>query len=131
MPHRSILKVTKFQLPHLKRLGTVVKNIFGGKHAPPPRQIGLRQSYPTQSNYVCTLAAIFLRSKLYTMPRAIVSRIYRRPARKDQLQLTPDFCRCFYPEYVTLKSAMATENCGTAIGRQILLNVQSFASRKD
>ena len=35
MPHRSILKVTKFQLPPPKRLGTVVKNILGGHHGPP------------------------------------------------------------------------------------------------
>ena len=35
MPHRLLLKVTKFQLPPTKRLGTVVKNIFGGHHAPP------------------------------------------------------------------------------------------------
>ena len=37
--NRLILKVTKFQLPPLKRLGTVVKNILGG-HA--PCQIGLK-----------------------------------------------------------------------------------------
>ena len=30
MLNRLILKVTKFQLPPPKRLGTVVKNIFGG-----------------------------------------------------------------------------------------------------
>ena len=30
MLHRLILKVTKFQLPPLKRLSTVVKNIWGG-----------------------------------------------------------------------------------------------------
>ena len=36
MPHRLILKVAKFQLPPPKRLGTVVKNILGGHHAPPP-----------------------------------------------------------------------------------------------
>ena len=36
MPHRLILKVTKFQLPPPKRLGTVVKNILGGHHASPP-----------------------------------------------------------------------------------------------
>ena len=36
MLHRLILKVTKFQLPPPKRLGTVVKNIFGGHHAPSP-----------------------------------------------------------------------------------------------
>ena len=38
MPHRLILKVTKFQLPPPKRLGTVVKNILrgGGHHGPPP-----------------------------------------------------------------------------------------------
>ena len=41
MPHRLILKVTKFQLPPPKRLGTVVKNILGGHHCPPPCQIGL------------------------------------------------------------------------------------------
>ena len=34
MLHRSILKVTKFQLPPPKRLGTVGKNILGGHHAP-------------------------------------------------------------------------------------------------
>ena len=42
MLNRLILKVTKFQLPPPKRLGTVVKNIFGGYHALPPCQIGLR-----------------------------------------------------------------------------------------
>ena len=36
MPHRLILKVTKFQLPPPKRLVTVVKNILGGHHGPPP-----------------------------------------------------------------------------------------------
>ena len=36
MLHRLILKVTKFQLPAPKRLGTVVKNILGGHHGPPP-----------------------------------------------------------------------------------------------
>ena len=40
MPHRLILKVTKFQLPPPKRLGTVVKNILGAIMAP-PCQIGL------------------------------------------------------------------------------------------
>ena len=34
MLNRLILKVTKFQLPPLKRLGTVVKNIFGGPWPP-------------------------------------------------------------------------------------------------
>ena len=33
MLHRLILKVTKFQLPPPKRLGTVVKDILGGHHA--------------------------------------------------------------------------------------------------
>ena len=36
MLYRSILKATKFQLLHPKRLSTVVKNILGGHHAPPP-----------------------------------------------------------------------------------------------
>ena len=36
MPHRLILKVIKFQLPPPKRLGTVVKNILGSHHGPPP-----------------------------------------------------------------------------------------------
>ena len=44
MLNRLILKVTKFQLPPPERLGTVVKNILGGHHAPsPPCQIGLTQ----------------------------------------------------------------------------------------
>ena len=34
MPHRLILKVSKVQFPPPKRLGTVVKNILGGHHAP-------------------------------------------------------------------------------------------------
>ena len=34
MRHRLILILTKFQLPSSKCLGTVVKNIFGGHHAP-------------------------------------------------------------------------------------------------
>ena len=37
MLHRLILKVTKFHLPPPKRLSTVIKNIFGGHHAPPPQ----------------------------------------------------------------------------------------------
>ena len=40
MLHRLILNVTKFQLPTPERLGTVVKNILGSHHAPPPCQIG-------------------------------------------------------------------------------------------
>ena len=36
MLHRLILKVTKFQLPPPKRLGTMGKNILGGHNAPPP-----------------------------------------------------------------------------------------------
>ena len=45
MLNRLMLKVTKFQLPPPKRLGTVVKNILGGHHAtPPPGQIGLNIS---------------------------------------------------------------------------------------
>ena len=43
MLHRLILKVTKFQLPPSKRLGTVVKNILGASCPPPPCQIGLSQ----------------------------------------------------------------------------------------
>ena len=35
MLNRLILKVTKFQLPPPKRLGTVVKNIWGAIMAPP------------------------------------------------------------------------------------------------
>ena len=35
MLHRLILKVTKFQLPPPKHLGTVAKNILGGYHAFP------------------------------------------------------------------------------------------------
>ena len=50
MPHRLILKVTKFQLPPLKRLGTVVKNILGGHHAPPPCQMGLNHAEILISN---------------------------------------------------------------------------------
>ena len=34
MLNRLILKVTKFQLPPPKRLGTVVKNILGDHYAP-------------------------------------------------------------------------------------------------
>ena len=36
MLNRLILKVTKFQLPPPKRLGTVIKNILRGHHAPRP-----------------------------------------------------------------------------------------------
>ena len=36
MLNRLMLKVTKFQLPPPTRLGTVVKNILKGYHAPPP-----------------------------------------------------------------------------------------------
>ena len=36
MLNRLILKVTKFQLPPPKRLGTVVKNILGAIMPPPP-----------------------------------------------------------------------------------------------
>ena len=36
MLHKLILKVTKFQLCPPKGLGTVVNDIFGGHHAPPP-----------------------------------------------------------------------------------------------
>ena len=45
MLHRLILKVTKFQLPRPKRLGTVVENILGAIMPPPPQpcQIGLIQ----------------------------------------------------------------------------------------
>ena len=35
MQHILILKVTKFQLPRVRRLGTMVKNILGDHHAPP------------------------------------------------------------------------------------------------
>ena len=45
MLNRLILKVTKFQLPPSKRLGTVVKNILGGHHAPPPCQIRLKEIF--------------------------------------------------------------------------------------
>ena len=46
MLNRSILKVTKFQLPPLNRLATVDKNILGAHHAPhPPCQIGLTQMF--------------------------------------------------------------------------------------
>ena len=41
---RLILKVTKFQFPSPKRLGTVVKNILGGIMAPLPCQIKLRMA---------------------------------------------------------------------------------------
>ena len=45
MLNRLILKVTKFQLPPPKRLGTVVKNILGAiiPPPPPPCQIGLKE----------------------------------------------------------------------------------------
>ena len=45
MPHRLILKVTKFELHPPKRSGIVVKNICGGggEHGP-PCQIGLSSS---------------------------------------------------------------------------------------
>ena len=38
VPLGLILKVNKFQLPPPKRLSTVVKNILGGHHVPPPAQ---------------------------------------------------------------------------------------------
>ena len=42
MLNRLILKVTKFQLPPPKRLGTVIENILGAiMPPPPPCQIGL------------------------------------------------------------------------------------------
>ena len=44
MLHRLILKVTKFQLPPPKRLSTVVKNILGGRHAPPPMSNRVKQA---------------------------------------------------------------------------------------
>ena len=47
MLNRLILKVTKFQLPPPKRLGTVVKNILGGHYAP-PCQIGLKYKFEEQ-----------------------------------------------------------------------------------
>ena len=40
MLNRLILKVTKFRLPHPKRLSTVIKNILGSHHGP-QCQIGL------------------------------------------------------------------------------------------
>ena len=36
MPHRLMLKVSKFKLTPPKRLGTVTKNILESHHAPPP-----------------------------------------------------------------------------------------------
>ena len=48
MLNRLILKVTKFQLPPPKRLGTVVKNIF----APPPMSNRVK---PTFTKYLLTL----------------------------------------------------------------------------
>ena len=45
MLNRLILKVTKFQFPPPKRLGTVVKNVLGGHHGP-PCQIGLKRDPP-------------------------------------------------------------------------------------
>ena len=41
MLNRLILKVTKFQLPPPKRLGTVLKNVFGAI-MPPPTQMSNR-----------------------------------------------------------------------------------------
>ena len=44
MLHRLTLKVTKLQLPHPKRLSTVVKNILEGPSCPPPKcQMQLRE----------------------------------------------------------------------------------------
>ena len=50
MLNRLMLKVTKFQVPPPKRLGTVVKNILGSSWPPPPFQIeltGIRFHGPT------------------------------------------------------------------------------------
>ena len=60
MRHRLILKVTKFHLPPTKGLGTVVKNILGGHHAPPPPQcqIGLSRGYSNITSVPTSLKAM-------------------------------------------------------------------------
>ena len=45
MLNRLILKVTKFQLPPPKRLGTVVKNIWGAIMPPPPMSNRVKQIF--------------------------------------------------------------------------------------
>ena len=62
MLNRLILKVTKFQLPPPKRLGTVVKNILGAIMLP-PCQIGLRDplfSRIVQFSLPLNLASVFI-----------------------------------------------------------------------
>ena len=65
MSHRLILKVTKFQLPPPKRLGTVVKNIlWGAIMPPPPCQIGLKL-HINKSRFHCGLSGLSSDSHLY------------------------------------------------------------------
>ena len=53
MLNRIILKVTKFQLPPPKRLGTVVKNILGGHHASPPMSNRVKE----QTDVLCIVVS--------------------------------------------------------------------------
>ena len=66
MPHRLILKVTKFQVPPLKRFGTVVKNILT------PCQIELRaifcKSHPTCDSRVFRISSHFNQLKIKVIP---------------------------------------------------------------
>ena len=66
MLHRLILKVTKFQLPPIKRLSTVIKNIFleggggGGGCQMPPCQLGLTHHILSQAIISFEISKFFI-----------------------------------------------------------------------
>ena len=60
MLHRLILKVTKLQLPPPKRLGTVIKNHFGGLSCPPPMSNRVKTVDISLDNTLQTLCKLLL-----------------------------------------------------------------------
>ena len=54
MLNELILKVTKFQLPHPKRLGTVVKNILGG----PSWNLPMSNMVKSENNNMLTFCSV-------------------------------------------------------------------------
>ena len=71
MLNRLILKVTKFQLPPPKRLGTVAKNILGCHHGPNPCQVANMQN---DSKAFCALS---LKNFTFPLSQASVKVVVR------------------------------------------------------
>ena len=114
MPHRLILKVTKFQLSPPKRLGTVVKNILGGHDAPPPMSNRVKGT-PVTPQAIMKKYLMKAKDRLHNLEKSIIS-----------VTETQNIQDVYFPQIIQKLKALESKHTSNGGSRQNVDRVPSL-----